>query len=218
MSIVGERIRPVNVKKLWPLMLTVLLLGSLPLAGCSAQSTPSHAIGDSVESDIMGFTLDAAEPTVAVENSGAATFGPGSDGLAKEDYFLPKEYDPEVDKDNPYVAAKGHTLVHLTFTASNLDRDYVEVGDDLFTVRCNGGEYSFDFDTFKLGAVSTTNAGWVSINTTNDLMEVGDTSTYRCYVDIPVDIDELGDGFEVVVNLPNSEGETTPFVYQVDGK
>lgn len=66
--------------------------------------------------------------------------------------------------------------------------------------------------------MSTTNAGWVSINTTNDLMEVGDTSTYRCYVDIPVDIDELGDGFEVVVNLPNSEGETTPFVYQVDGK
>lgn len=173
-----------------------------------------YAVGDTVESGIMSFTLDAAQPTIAVENSGAATFGPGSDGLAVEGYFMPREYDPEEDKDNPYVAAKGHTLIHLTFTASNLDRDYVEIGDDLFTIKCNGEEFSADLDTFELGAKSV-KGGWVSVDTTNDLMEVSESSSYLCYVDIPVDIEGLSGEYEVVVNLPNSEGEVSPFVYKV---
>lgn len=192
----------------------MFLLWTLFLAGCSSPQEPTCAVGDTVESDVMSFTLDAAQPTIAVENSGAATFGPGSDGLTVEGYFMPREYDPEGDKDNPYVAAKGHTLIHLTFTAANLDRDYVEVGDDLFTIRCNGEEYSADLDTFKLGARSV-KGGWVSMDTINDLMEAGETSSYLCYVDIPVDTDDLGGEFEVVVNLPNSEGETSPFVYKV---
>lgn len=201
-------------KKILSLILSMFLLGTLFLAGCSSQQEPTYAIGDTVESDVMSFTLDAVQPTIAVENSGAATFGPGSDGLAVEGYFMPREYDPEEDKDNPYVAAKGHTLIHLTFTAGNLDRDYVEVGDDLFTIKCNGEEFSADLDTFKLGAKSV-KGGWVSMDTTNDLMEVGESSSYLCYVDIPVDIEDLGGEYEVVVNLPNSEGEASPFVYKV---
>lgn len=76
-----------KVNKLLSSVLTIFLSGTLLLTGCSEQQAPSYKVGDTVESDIMRLTLDVAEPAVALGNSGAAAFGPGSDGLAKEGFF-----------------------------------------------------------------------------------------------------------------------------------
>lgn len=84
------------------------------------------------------------------------------------------------------IAAKGHTLVYLTFTAADLDRDYVEVGKRLLTIEFDGSVYSYEDSEFKIGVQSVADGGWASMNTTNDLMEVDETKSYRCYVDIPV--------------------------------
>lgn len=211
------------------------------LPGCSEQLAPqgseereqqneavAYGVGDSVETDIVRFTLDRAELAIAVENSGAATFGPGSDGLAKDSYFMPKEYDPEDDANNPFVAAKGHTLVSITFSVENLDRASVELddtlSDPLFSIEYDGVVYPNDESSNKgvdrgteYGAENENGEGWKSCSLAGILLSAGQASSYKCYVDIPVEIDDLDSDFKVIVNLPNSAEETESFEYAIEG-
>lgn len=214
------------------------------LLGCSSQPTEQqgeaadkeevalYGVGDTVETDIARFTLDRAELAIALENSGAASVGYGADGLADDNYFMPKEYNAEEDADNPYVAAKGNTLVSLTFTAENLDRDFLYLDDsdpeDFFAVEYNGTVYTGDRDLDKNGALivrygveNVNGEGWkdyshMGMPVTSILMEVGQTSSFKCYIDIPVEIEDLSSPFKITVNLPNSDDETTPFTFAVN--
>lgn len=215
------------------------------LFGCSSQSVgqqegaaageteaATYNVGDTVETDIVRFTLDRAELAIALENSGAASVGYGADGLADDNYFMPKEYNAEEDADNPYVAAKGNTLVSLTFTAENLDRDFLNLDDndpeDFFAVEYDGtaytGERDFDKDgalIVRYGVENANGEGWkdyshMGMPVSGILLEVGETASYKCYIDIPVEIEDLSSPFKITVNLPNSDDETTPFTFVVN--
>ena len=194
--------------------------------GDAAEEVATYSVGDAVETDIARFTLDRAELAIALENSGAATVGYGADGLADDNYFMPKEYSAEEDADNPYVAAKGHTLVSLTFTAENLDRSHVEHdggnAEKFFAVEYNGQTYtkgsSNDPNGLEVdyGVENRNGEGWKSYGVSNILMGSGEMTSYKCSIDIPVEIEDLSSPFKVTVNLPNSSGDTTPFTFAVN--
>lgn len=189
------------------------------------EKVTTHSIGDTVETDIARFTLDRAELTIALENSGAATVGYGADGHASDDYFMPKEYNAEEDSDNPYVAAKGHTLISLTFTAENLDRDFLELDngfpETFFAVEYDGtactenADYDGDL-IVQYGAENSNGNGWNDYGSKNILMAVGETSSYKCYIDVPIDIEDMTGAYKLTINLPNSEGKTTPFTFVIN--
>lgn len=214
------------------------------LFGCSSQpaeqqdavseetEVATYSVGDTVETDIARFTLDRAELAIALENSGAASVGYGADGLADDNYFMPKEYNAKEDVDNPFVAAKGNTLVSLTFTAENLDRNSLELDgggpEDFFAVEYNGTAYTGERDIDENGALivrygveNENGEGWkdyshMGVPVGNILMGAGDTSSYKCYIDIPVETEDLSSPFKLTVNLPNSDDETTPFTFVVN--
>lgn len=201
------------------------------LTGCSGSNSSSNgeasqaSIGESVETDIVKFTLDRAELALALENNGAATVGYGADGLATDDYFMPKEYNPEEDAKNPFVAAKGHALISMTFTTESLDRSYVELCGwglyELMTVTYNGtsyaGESSAD-ESFKseIRVMNDDNEGWKGIRTSQIVAKVGEPVSYKVYIDIPVEIEDLSSPFEITVILPTSNGESQPFTYSIN--
>lgn len=200
--------------------------------GGIAAETVIYNVGDTVETDVARFTLDRAELAIALENSGAATVGYGADGLADDNYFMPKEYNADEDANNPFVAAKGHTLVSLTFTAENLDRDFLYLDDnnpeDFFAVDYNGTVYTGERDIDKDGTLDVrygveniNGEGWkdyshMGMPVSGILMEVGETASYKCYIDFPAEIEDLSSPFKVTVNLPNSSEETTPFTFVVN--
>lgn len=188
----------------------------------------THAIGETVETDVVSFTLDRAELAIALENSGAATIGYGADGLADDAYFMPKEYNAEEDSDNPFVASKGHTLVSMTFTASNLDRTSLGLDggtpENFIAVGYDGQIYTKDADLTddpnairaRYGAQNENGAGWKDYTLGNILMGAGETNSYKCMVDIPVEIEDFGSDFQVAFNLPTSSGETQAYTFAVN--
>lgn len=186
----------------------------------------TYSVGDTVETDIARFTLDRAELAIALENSGAASVGYGADGLADDNYFMPMEYNAEEDASNPFVAPKGHTLVSLTFTAENLDRAFVELDDGnaekFFAIEYDGQTYTGSGSDgpnaieVRYGVANKNGEGWKSYSVSNILMGAGETSSFKCYIDFPAEIEDLSSPFKLTVNLPNSDDETTPFTFVVN--
>lgn len=101
------------------------VVGTLGLSGCGAEPEETYAVGDTVESELVRLTLDDAQLAIALNNS-FASFGPEGTTY-NEDYFLPKPYDEAEDEDNPFVAAKGYTLVWFEVVLENLDRESVDL-------------------------------------------------------------------------------------------
>lgn len=181
------------------LFMLVVLFG---LTGCGNGET--YKLGGVVESDILKLTLNKAQFAIALENTNG------------EEYATPKEYDADGDENNPYVAAKGHTYVAFTFTVENLDRSSVEFGgsfnDDFASVKYNGKKYTEEV-IFKAEAENILD--WKSYDSSNVLLLTGETMMYRAYIDIPVDVENLDDTFELTFYLPTSNGGTQEFTFVV---
>ena len=179
--------------------------GNAGSAGDAGEAAPEGlALGETAATDIVELTLDRADLTIAVEN----TWG--------DSYYLPKEYDAAEDAQNPFVAAVGHTLVAMTYTATNLDRASVEF-DGVFnptfiTIGYNGESYTGETE---YGMSREEGGEWEQDSSMNVLLMAGDTETHRCYIDIPVEAASLEDDFQVTFSLPNSAGETEDFTYVV---
>lgn len=214
-------------------LFAIVIATALCLAGCGKSQT--YGVGETVETDVVSFTLDRAELAIALENSGAGTFGYGADGLATDEYFMPKDYDPQNDATNPYVAAKGHTLVSITFSAKNLDRTGIELFDrpeDEISIKYNDKVFtgsntlSHDGDEIEVEvAVENKNgSGWKGRErggtfnkpVTNVLLSPDCEASYKAYVDIPVEIENLDSPFEITFYLPKSDGERQPFTFSVN--
>lgn len=166
--------------------------------------TQQLALGETAATDIIEITLDKADLAIALENE----YG--------NEHFLPKDYKADEDSKNPFVAAKGHTLVAITYTANNLDRSSVEFDGDFnttfITIEYNGNTYNADT---KYGMSKTNGEDWESYQSGNVLLLAGDTKTLRCYVDIPVEADSLEDEFNITFSLPNSKGSIDSFSFVV---
>ncbi len=226
-----------KVKKLTTLFLIVVLCFSV--VSCSSKKTTNnnndtqpveteevieeetlqfYKLGDTVSTDIFEFTLNAAEFTIALNN------------VNDDDYYTPKEYDPQTDADNPYVAPVGHTYAAFSYTVSNLNRASCEFHNGhsgFVSVQYDGKNYSsFDDGAYFIytdntyidtsGTMHTEKPGqWRSNPLSNLRMEVGEKVTRRAYVDIAADIKDLNSDVQIVFSIPNSDGTKTEFTYLV---
>ncbi len=185
-----------------------------------------YSVGETVETDLVRFTLNDAALAVALVNG--LTIGTGFN--IDNDYFTPKEYNAEEDADNSFVASKGHCLAFFEFVAENLDRDYLtldEGGDSTFpnddefvTVTVEGTTYtSADFEEKKYGwEIGDLDAGedWSSTPVTNVLLGVGTRELYRGYADLPIEPEDLSISYEMTFYLPTVSGETEPFTFTIN--
>ena len=196
------------MKKLVALILVVVLCFSLVACGKSGGNKADYKLGDTVSTDILEFTLDKATLSIALNN------------VIGNDYCSPKEYAPQVDYNNPFVCAKGHTFAAFTYTINNLDRTNYDGVLPLVEVKykgvksdkqVDGAEYLSSTNEWK----PTGNNATPPVYSWHFVLKPAIPETYRSYIDIPVDADSLTDDFELTVNLPASDGSTVSFTYLV---
>ena len=210
-------------KRLIYLFCTIVFCGSLLLCACDDKSATAtnYSLGETVQTDIVKFTLSNAELAIKLNTISTGTLEEIKSGNTKisDDYFTADEYNADEDLGKAYVASKGHTYVVIEFCIENLDRGALDIGDSifgtsLFTSVVYNGE-SYDYYTTQYGAVSPNGYEWARYDSVNILLQAGETSYYRCYIDIPVEADSLDDEFDLRVALPNSDDSLESFTYHV---
>lgn len=179
---------------------------------------PESKLGNSIETDILRITLTNAQFAIKLNSSSSGTLNQIQSGQTtlSDKYFTPEEYDPENDAGKAYIAAKGHTYVAIEFKAENLDRTSVEFdgsfNGQFMTVEYDGNTYN---EKTNYGCESSNGYEWVRYNSINVMLLAGEEAYYRCYIDIPVDVADLNDDFDLIFALPNSKGDVTKFKYVV---
>lgn len=202
--------------------LVLLLTMCITLTACGG-STTYYNLGDTVSTDLFEFTLDEADFAIALNN----VFSKSNDN-----YYLPKEYDPKADAQNPFVAPKGHTLVALTYTVKSFDRDYSTFSEGCFVTAeyknkeykadssddFNNGAYYLYADTQQLvnGKLRTYSSNtWYSNPSKNLFLAPGEIETRRSSLEIATEVENLNDEFYLTVSVPNSEGKKEKFTYHI---
>ena len=185
------------------ILLSLLIVAILfTITGCSFGK--SYKLGDAVETDIMKVKLLAGKYTYALNN------------VYDDDYATPKEYDPERDQRNIFVAAKGHTYAAFTFYVENLDRSDLDFGDSFdgkFVEAEYGGKKYGDEVIFA--AESKDNLNWSKYSSSNILLLAGEKGYYRAYVDLAKDVKDLDSDLKLIFHLPNSNGKKEKFTFVV---
>lgn len=203
------------MKKITAIFLAIVICISLNACGSSSNSD-YHKLGETVSTDIFEFTLNAAEFTVALNN------------IKDEMYFTPKEYDPNSDADNPFVAPVGHTYVAFSYTVENLNRSSSEFHDGSFAaIKYDGKKYSsmeegayFQYNDEQYldadGKLKSKKGGeWYSDPGNNLLLLTGEKETRRAFIDIETEIKDLTEDVEITVKIPNSEGKEESFTFLI---
>ena len=167
-----------------------------------------YKIGDTVSTDIVEFSLDKAQLAIALSS------------VYDDTYCSPKDYDVNEDANNPFVCAKGHTYAAFTYTINNLDRTSYQgelplVSAEYKNTKSNkqvdGAEYNKENNEWG----KTGNNPVSPIYSWHFVLEVGEAKTFRSFIDIPVEADNLSDDFYLLIELPNSDGSTSIFTYLV---
>ena len=175
-----------------------------------------YNVGDTISTDLFSFTLDAATLAIALENTHGDTFGD------------PKEYNPQDDKDNPYVAPTGHTFAAITYTVENISRSSEEFHSGGFvSVVYKDTEYTVsefddcaelyyqDNEYYSNGSMHVNKANtWYSSPSNNMLVGAAEKASRKGYADFAVEADSLTDAFYLRVNIRSTEGKQT-FTYQI---
>ncbi len=169
----------------------------------SEAETSKNKIGDTVSTDILEFTLDDATFAIALSNTMSLQ--------SVSNYGAPKEYDAEKDANNPYVASKGHSLAYVSFTLNNIDRRSINIRN-FVTVKY--GDSIYNDDMKFIADRSWGEIDWSGYSMANILLETGTKTSYRGYIDIPVEA-KPDDYFELTLALPTSAGKTTKFTFGV---
>ncbi len=209
------------MKRTLALFLTLLIALSLCACGggegaAQEDDIQYYKLGDTVSTDIFEFTLNAAQFTIALNS------------VYDENRFTPKEYDPQDDADNPYVAPVGHTYAAFSYTVTNLNRASCEFHNGSFaTVQYNGKKYHaltegayFQYADENVmdvsGKIETKKGGeWYNGPSINLLLSVGEKETRRACIDISTEIKDLTEDVVIAFAIPNSDGSKTEFTYLI---
>lgn len=192
-------------KKILLVILCIVCL--LGFTGCGSEQTNTYKIGETVETDKLKLTLNNSKLSFALNSKYSS------------DYGTPIEYDSSNLATKYYVANKGHTLVYFEFTVENLDRGSVSLGGvdnvKFITVKYNNKNYkpSDSTDTAKF-ILENDSKYWRKYSVSNILLFSGESKTYRGYLNIPVEANDLEDTFEITFTLPSSKG-SKKFTYKV---
>ncbi|MBM6676259.1 hypothetical protein H6A07_05820 [Olsenella uli] len=210
------------------------LIGTLSSVGCGGAPTTEqeepekaeqpeeiekHAVGETVETDLVKLTLNDAAFTIALNNS----LPIGADFNIDNDYFCPKEYVAEEDANNAFVAPKGSTLVFYELVIENLDRDYLDLDgfgtkSEFVAVAYEGETYT-EFEEREYGWAIRDLDGeqdWDSTPVTNILASVGVRDLYRAYATVPFEPASLSDPFDISFTLPCSDDTTQTFTFAIN--
>jgi len=168
-------------------------------------------LGETASTDIVEFTLDAAQLAIALSS------------VYDNTYCAPKDYNAEEDAKNPFVCAKGHTYATFTYTIRNLDRTSfkgklplvsAEYKGTTSNKQVDGAEYIKESEQWR----TTGNNPVTPVYSWNFVLDVGEEKTFRSFIDVPAEADSLTDEFLLLVELPNSDGTTSVFTYSITGK
>lgn len=189
-----------------------------PTAQTTKDTTPPETyynIGDTVSTNLFNFTLDAATLAIALENTHGDTFGD------------PKEYNPQEDNKNPYVAPTGRTYAAFTYTVENISRSSEELhGGNLVKVIYKDTEYTCsmkdcavyyyqDNQYYSNGRLYTEEAfTWHANDSGNNLVGAAEKKTCKAYAEFGIETDSLTDAYYLRVSIPSSEGKEV-FTYQI---
>ncbi len=188
--------------------------------GNNSANNTKYSLGQSVETDILRFTLLNAQLAIKVNSTSTYNYDSKTQQAYNvkitDDYFTADEYNAEEDAGTAYVAAKGHTYVVMEFEAENLDRAGVEFDGTFNTqfIVIDYAEKTYSEET-TYGCSSTDGINWEKYNSSNILLLAGKKERYRCFVDIPTDANSLTDDFEITFALPKSDGKTEKFSYYI---
>lgn len=207
------------MKRIIALVLSLTMI--LALCACGEEKT-KLAVGETASTDLAEFTLDNAQFAYYLSN------------VVNESYLTP------TDNPNPmYAASTGHCLVSLTFTLTNIDRGgYLSFDSSYsadqwnpnFVLEYEDKEYPVnsytlnakDGERFSLtyaAIVDKETAAYIKeIGSSNYLLRAGSTVTIRAAGVVAVDPENLTDGFELSVDVPNSKGEYETFTYAVSAR
>ncbi len=196
------------MKKILSLLLVLVIISSL--CACGKSNEKIYKLGDTVSTDITELTLERAEFAVVLSNYGS-TLGE------------PKEYNPEEDVRNPYIAATGHTYVLTEFKLKNLDSRALDISKnssfrkDLMTVDYNNKSYN---DTLSvLGELIKAEDSCTVVPSTQSshstLRPESDFNIRGC-LDIETVVENLDDTFYITIALPNSSGQNEYFKFELN--
>lgn len=216
-------------KRALPFLLAFTLI-TFPLSACSEQSssgTPDQGssqpakvaaqkVGDTISTDLVEVTPTSIQFAFALNNQ--TPFG--ADAVAENNHFLqPKEYNPDEDSKNPFVASKGNVLVSFEIKANNLDRKSLTLDDSstssqlISAVEYNGVTYSGSDVTAK-GYCSVPEKGSSGSRVANLLLGNEGPEIHRGYVEFHFEPSSTSDSMKVTFSLPNSDGSRSEFVFQ----
>ena len=184
------------------LLIVVAIAMLFTITGCG--KTETYKLGDTVETDVVKIQLLGAKYTYALNRT------------MDSEYALPKEYNADEDNGNPYVAGKGNTLASFEFYIENMDRSSVDVGgafnDTFITVNFDGKTYENEVEFI---GKSEDYINWESNLSDNILLLAGKKGYYRGYMNIDTDVKNLDQAITIEFHLPNSEGKTDKFIFNV---
>lgn len=195
----------------------LLFCTCVSLCACGVGGGDAHVLGETVSTEIFEFTLERAELAIAADGT-----------VSKEKILMPKEYDADVDRENPYVAPTGSVLVTFSCTVKNLDRGSLGFcyndtsGDPIVTFRYKGKEYKATQTSYAKPDGADIFDIFYKLN--NEIMSPGEELALRGCLTVSVDAD-LNDPFELVVRIPApgkiDESDCTSdkqemFIYQIN--
>ncbi len=184
-------------------------------------STAMLNLEETASTDIADLTLENAE------------FAHYLSATTDNTYLTP------IEKTNTmYTAKTGKCYVSLTFTITNKDRGgsisfadpFVSVGDwapkwnvkykdedyTVYGFNLNSDNYPFNLSSSCVIDKETGEAK--RHDSSNYLLDSGETVTLRTFGIIDVDPESLKDGFELSVQVPNSDGKNETFTYSIPAK
>lgn len=168
------------------LSLLLIIVTIFGLTGCGKK----YLIGDKVSTDLVEFTIETSKLTLAIDSEGKV-----------KDYEEGEHY--------KYVASKGHVYASFTLIIKNLDRSKLELSNDFITAKYNGKKSNI----LEVVSSSEDLAKWNSISKIS--MAADKELTYRGFIEIDSDATDLDDDFELIVELPKSDGSTEKYVFEI---
>ena len=166
-----------------------------------------YHLGETVSTDILEFTLDYAEFAISLHNGTAGDWN----------YIcLPKDYDSVKDSNSCFVAAIGHTLISLQFTAKNLNRvdtSFANTNNPAFlTVHYQETDYAWECNSGLYP--SKDGYDWNGVEH-EARIKPQETLHFRTSADIATSVGNVSDPFLITFALPMSTGEVEQFMYSV---
>lgn len=182
-----------------------------------SSSAAALSLGETASTDIVDVTL--TECSLAIFAS----------AVSDASFLRPAE------ESSIYGASVGHSLVIPTFTLTNKDRSgSISVADSFdwplaWSVSYDGNEYpimSFDLNSNDGGTRGIRLSPAAIINSeTGDMIEKNDSSNYLLSAGETVSFRTIGilnmeptswdDGFDLIIDIPNSSGEYESFTYSI---